>query len=227
MLFRSPLARLAGLHDAPAAGQTWSLTAESLAGATFDGSAAKDIVRRGFTDRVAATAWSRAGAVARLEVPSNVTLTEPVLLHHAGDGAAAYGQLDVVVGQHAQATVILDHTGSGSLAANVDIDVAAGGRLTFVSIQDWDGGAVHASHHRVTLGRDATVKHIVVTLGGDVVRILPSVDYTGPGGAAEMIGLYFAGPGEHAEHRLFVDHSVGHCRSNVDRKSTRLNSSHT
>jgi Fe-S cluster assembly protein SufD len=54
-----------------------------------------------------------------------------------------------------------------------------------------------------------------VTLGGDLVRILPSVNYQAPGGAAELIGLYFSGAGQHAEHRLFVDHSVDNCRSNV------------
>jgi len=68
---------------------------------------------------------------------------------------------------------------------------------------------------RITLGRDAYVKHVSVTLGGDVVRILPSVEYTAPGGVAELVGLYFAGTKQHTEHRLFVDHSVPHCRSNV------------
>jgi Fe-S cluster assembly protein SufD len=54
-----------------------------------------------------------------------------------------------------------------------------------------------------------------VTLGGNLVRILPSVNYQASGGAAELIGLYFAAAGQHAEHRLFVDHSVDNCRSNV------------
>jgi Fe-S cluster assembly protein SufD len=33
-----------------------------------------------------------------------------------------------------------------------------------------------------------------------------------------MIGLYFADAGQHQEHRLFVDHAVPHCRSNVTYK---------
>ena len=32
---------------------------------------------------------------------------------------------------------------------------------------------------------------------------------------AELLGLYFADAGQHLEHRLFVDHSTPHCRSNV------------
>src|SRR5690606_40127189 len=31
----------------------------------------------------------------------------------------------------------------------------------------------------------------------------------------EMLGLYFADAGQHQEHRLFVDHAVPHCSSNV------------
>jgi len=74
------------------------------------------------------------------------------------------------------------------------------------------------SSHRVRIGRDARLRHVVVTMGGDVVRLHPVVDFDGPGGDVELLGLYFAGAGQHLEHRLFVDHSVPHCRSNVTYK---------
>jgi Fe-S cluster assembly protein SufD len=41
------------------------------------------------------------------------------------------------------------------------------------------------------------------------------VTYAGPGGDAELLGLYFADAGQHLEHRLFVDHNEPNCRSNV------------
>jgi Fe-S cluster assembly protein SufD len=41
------------------------------------------------------------------------------------------------------------------------------------------------------------------------------VAYNGPGGDAELLGIYFADEGQHLEHRLFVDHSQPHCRSRV------------
>jgi Fe-S cluster assembly protein SufD len=43
----------------------------------------------------------------------------------------------------------------------------------------------------------------------------PIVHYDGPGGDAELLGLYFADAGQHLEQHLFVDHSQPHCRSNV------------
>jgi Fe-S cluster assembly protein SufD len=54
-----------------------------------------------------------------------------------------------------------------------------------------------------------------VTLGGDLVRVVETVEYAGTGGDADLAGIYFADAGQHQEHRLFVDHSVPHCRSNV------------
>ena len=84
-----------------------------------------------------------------------------------------------------------------------------------MSVQDWDDDAVHLSAHHARLGRDARLRHVVVTLGGDVVRITPTAAFTGPGAEVEMLGLYFADAGQHLEHRLFVDHAVPHCRSNV------------
>jgi Fe-S cluster assembly protein SufD len=74
---------------------------------------------------------------------------------------------------------------------------------------------VHVGSHRIRVGRDARVRHAVVTLGGDLVRISPVVDYAGPGGDVELLGLYYGDAGQHLEHRLFVDHAVPHCRSNV------------
>ena len=56
----------------------------------------------------------------------------------------------------------------------------------------------------------------MVTLGGDLVRLSPSVSYTGPGGDADLAGVYFVDAGQHLEHRLLVDHSRPNCRSNVD-----------
>jgi Fe-S cluster assembly protein SufD len=74
---------------------------------------------------------------------------------------------------------------------------------------------VHLAHHQIRLGRDAQVRAVAVTFGGDLVRIFPQVRYTAPGGDAELLGLYFADDGQHLEHRMYVDHSEHHCRSNV------------
>jgi Fe-S cluster assembly protein SufD len=55
-------------------------------------------------------------------------------------------------------------------------------------------------------------------MGGEVVRLLPTVEYTGPGAFANLNGLYFATNGQHLEHRLHVDHNVGYAKSRVNYK---------
>jgi Fe-S cluster assembly protein SufD len=65
------------------------------------------------------------------------------------------------------------------------------------------------------VGRDASYKHVAISFGGDVVRMDCNVTYAGPGGAAELFGLYFADAGQHLEHRLFVDHTAPKTRSDV------------
>lgn len=191
-----------------------TVTATELGSATLE-LGDKTVDRKGFTDRVAAFAWEHTSKVATLTVPKNVQLEEPIQVNLSAEGRTVAGQLDINVGQLASATVILNHRGSGAFAGNIDIKVGDGANLVVVSYQDWNGDAVQLSHHRISLGKDASIKHVVITLGGDLVRILPSVNYEATGGAAELIGLYFAGAGQHAEHRLFVDHSVNNCRSNV------------
>ena len=62
---------------------------------------------------------------------------------------------------------------------------------------------------------DPALRHTAVTLGGDLVRLTGTVKYDGPGGDAELLGVYFADAGQHFEQRLLVDHSQPHCKSNV------------
>jgi Fe-S cluster assembly protein SufD len=45
--------------------------------------------------------------------------------------------------------------------------------------------------------------------------MLETVEYSGPGGDAELLGIFFSKPGQHLEHRMLVDHSVPYCTSNV------------
>jgi Fe-S cluster assembly protein SufD len=111
--------------------------------------------------------------------------------------------------------VVLEHTGSVTLADNVEVSVADGAKLTLVTVAGWAADSVQAQHVKFRLGRDATVTHVQVSLGGDLVRQYVSVEYAGRGGDAELHGLYFADAHQHLEHRMLVDHAVPDCRSYV------------
>jgi len=88
--------------------------------------------------------------------------------------------------------------------------------LTVVTIQDWDDDTVHVGSSTSLVGRDAKLRHINVSFGGNAVRQTPLVKFTSPGGDAEMLGLFFADAGQHIDNRLLIDHTVPNCKSRVN-----------
>ena len=169
-------------------------------------------------DRVSALAMERVRKAMLITVPKGTALTDPVTVTVRGAGERAYTHLVVDVQPFSEAVVILDHVGSATIAANIELKVGDGAALTLVTVQDWAPDAVHVAAHAAELGRDARLRHAVVTFGGDLVRISPTVKFTGPGGDAELLGLSFADAGQHQEARLYVDHAVPHCKSRVTYK---------
>ncbi|AWE49639.1 MULTISPECIES: Fe-S cluster assembly protein SufD [Streptomyces] len=216
----TPLERLRGLHDgtAVATGEGVKVTVTAPDGVVVE-TVGRDDARLGKAgtpvDRVAAQAYSAFEQAGVVTVPKETVLTEPIRIAVHGEGGVRYGHQLIELGAFAEAVVVIDHTGDAVLAANVDFVLGDGAKLTVVSVQDWDDKAVHVAQHNALVGRDASFKSVVVTFGGDVVRLNPRVEYAGPGGEAELFGLYFTDAGQHQEHRLLVTHNTPHCKSNV------------
>jgi Fe-S cluster assembly protein SufD len=216
----TPLERLRGLHDgtAIATGNGIKVDIDAPEGVIIE-TVGRDDARLGRAgtpvDRVAAQAYSSFEKASVVTVPKETVLTEPVRIAVHGEGGTAFAHQVIELGAFAEAVVVIDHTGDAVLAANIDYLLGDGAKLTVVSVQDWDDKAVHVSQHNALVGRDASFKSIVVTFGGDVVRLHPRVQYAGTGGEAELLGLYFTDAGQHQEHRLLVDHNAPHCRSNA------------
>ncbi|WP_329443772.1 Fe-S cluster assembly protein SufD [Streptomyces canus] len=216
----TPLERLRGLHDgtAVATGEGVKVDIAAPEGVVIE-TVGRDDARLGKAgtpvDRIAAQAYSAFEKAGVITVPKETVLTEPIRIAVHGEGGTAYAHQVVELGAFAEAVVVIDHTGDAVLAANLDYVLGDGAKLTVVSVQDWDDRAVHVAQHNALIGRDATFKSFVVTFGGDLVRLHPRVAYAGPGGEAELFGLYFTDAGQHQEHRLLVDHNTPHCKSNV------------
>ncbi|WAL63027.1 Fe-S cluster assembly protein SufD [Amycolatopsis cynarae] len=217
----TPMKRLRGLHDGTATA-TGEIKVESDAAPEVRvETVGRDDERLGQAgvpgDRVAAQAYSSFTSATVVTVGKETRASKPTVLRLTGpgEGAVAYGHVQVRAEAYAEAAVVLDHTGSGTYADNVEFLLGEGAKLTVVSVQDWADDAVHVSEQHLKLGKDATLRHIVVTLGGDLVRVSPTATFADKGGDLELLGLYFADAGQHQEHRLFVDHAVPNCRSNV------------
>jgi Fe-S cluster assembly protein SufD len=167
-------------------------------------------------DRISAIAWTNASKTLLIDVPANAEISDPSFLTAklANSDAKAL-HVFVRVGANAKATIVLDHVGLGVLAENVEILLDQGAKLDFVTIQDWAKGSSHVSTQFARLGRDSFLKHVVVSLGGDLVRITPSVALDSPGAEIQMFGVYLADSGNYFEHRPYVDHIAANCISNV------------
>ncbi|MBT2595125.1 Fe-S cluster assembly protein SufD [Arthrobacter sp. ISL-72] len=215
----TPLKRLRGLHTAVLNGTAPAVSVIAPDSVKVE-TVGRDDQRIGSAaipeDRVSANAWENFSEATVITVPAEVQAEGEINVVLTGQGTDASAQHLVIVAQKfSKSVVVLDHQGSAVVSENVEIVVEDGAELSVISLQEWNDDAVHASSQQAKIGRDAKFKHIVVSLGGDLVRVTPSARFTAPGGEVELLGLYFADAGQHLEQRLFVDHAVANCKSNV------------
>ncbi len=216
----TPLKRLRGILDGEPsdAHLTWDTSVP--AGVTLSeisAAEARELGELAPNDRPSALAVANAGGAVLVDVPAEAEIDEPVVLRLDGRSVddLVWGHLVLRVGAHARATIVVVHTGSARYAATTSVLVGDGAQVNVVSLQDWADDAVHLGRDAIRVGRDAAVKHTSISFGGDVVRMHANVEYDGPGGEAELLGLYFADAGQHLEHRLFADHNEPRTKSHV------------
>ena len=217
----TPLKRLRGLHDGTClVSDRHSLVAKAAlpTGVTFTREALSPLATS--DDVIIERVRGGADDVAHLSIASNVELTDALFLTRSAGSldSAELSRVRISLGAHAKATVIVENIGDTVLAEDFEIALAPGSSLTFVSLQEFDSKSVYTARHHAVVDKDATFKSVTVTVGGDVVRILPTVEFTAPGASAELLGVYFATTGQFFEHRMHVDHAVPHAKSRVNYK---------
>lgn len=169
-------------------------------------------------DRISALAAHDAHYGTLLSVPADLELSVPIQITGHGTGQRVAEHWVIDIGAHAKATIVFRYTGSATYREKLDLHVGEGAECHVVTLQEWDDDALHGAQRSVSVGRDAQVRTVTVSVGGDVVRIVENSNFAGPGGSVEQYGLYFADAGQHLEHRLFIDHNQPHTRSRVSYK---------
>jgi Fe-S cluster assembly protein SufD len=167
-------------------------------------------------ERAAANAWSTFDKALRIAIdgePDALTVTRAAM---GSAPKAAHVVIEAVA--NAKGLVVLDGRGSAVLSENVEIVVGEGADLTVVSLQEWADDARHLASHFARVEKDGKLTHIVVSLGGAIVRVNPSAHLAGEGSDAELLGVYFADAGQHLEQRVYVHHDAPHTRSRVTYK---------
>lgn len=216
----TPVKLAAVLIDGELDGSTYEYTAGTVAGATVEwidrgdgriGSAGAP------EDRASANAWSSVQRALAVTISGEDRVA--LEIDRAGLGTAPRAAHTVITARpNSRGHLVLRSTGPAQLAENVEIVVEEGAELTVVSVQQWDDEAIHLASHFAQVGRDAKLTHIVVSLGGKLVRVNPSVHLSGEGSDADLFGLYFADAGQHLEQRVYLHHQAANTKGRVNYK---------
>jgi len=217
----TPLKRLRGLHDGTSVQSDRSTLVAKDAlpkGVSFTRENLEPLAAS--DDVIIERIRSFSPSVAHLSIAANTELSEPIFLGRTAGAldSAEFSRVRISLGTHAVATVIVENTTDTILAEDLEIALAPGSNLKFVTLQEFGSKSVYTARHHAVIDKDATFKSVTVTVGGDVVRILPTVEFIAPGGSVDLLGVYFATAGQFFEHRMHVDHAVPHAKSNVNYK---------
>lgn len=216
----SPVASLRHLIDGELDGSQYAFESTITAGARVDwvSSASAAVGRAGTPeDRASANAWSSTEAVLELSVTGDDAATIEIERSAFGSKPRAAHTI-ITAAANSRGRVVLRNTGEAQLVENLEIIVEDGANLTVISLQGWADDAVHLASHFAQIGREATLKHIVVSLSGSIVRVNPSIHLSGEGSNAELYGLYFADARQHLEHRVYLHHQAANTKGRVNYK---------
>ena len=168
-------------------------------------------------DRGSANAWSSVEQV--LSITVSTEERAEVTVRREDFGTAARGAHTIIEAKpFSNGVIVLDNAGPALLAENVEILVGDSANLTVVTVQEFDADARYLATHFAKVGRDAKFKHVVVSLGGKVVRVNPAVTLADTGADGELLGVYFADSGQHLEQQVFLFHQAANTRGRVNYK---------
>ena len=219
----TPLKRLGGILEGEASDARLTWRTELPEGVTLREISAEEARGLGEmkpADRPSALAVANAGGAMLLDVPAELELAEPIVvtLHGSTPEDLVWGHLVVRVGNHAKAAVVLEHTGAARYAATT-------------SVPHRRRRPGHRGHHP-GLGRrrrppgsrrdPGRPRRLGAALRDQLRRVwcasTPRSCTTGPAARPSSSACTSPTPGQHLEHRLFVDHNAPKTRSNVDYK---------
>ncbi|KFF31147.1 Fe-S cluster assembly protein SufD [Bifidobacterium bombi] len=166
------------------------------------------------SDRAAAVEWNVGHESTVVTLKGGTE--QPVLVSVQGGGFDLDSlHLVIVAEPGVTSDVVVEHHGDARLAEGVEIIVGENAHVSTTFVQEWGKGSKHVGNQRIHVGANATLRHSMVTLGGEVVRIRIDQDFGGPQGKLSMLGIYFVEPGAHIEHRTMVVHNQPDCTSRV------------
>jgi Fe-S cluster assembly protein SufD len=211
----TPLERITGLLEpiGTASGIGWASTSPYVSEVAIDDPRLHDSWTP--TDRVGAVARGAVEKAILIDVPKDILVDGSIIVDLKALAAVNYAHIEVVVGEFSSATVVIRHDVSADVVGNLVVQAGAESDVKVLSVLDGDATGRQLWQWHTIVGRNATSFGLSIALGGEVVRMVPSVEYSAPGGSAVMLGAFLADGSQYQEHRLFVDHAQPNCTSYV------------
>ena len=157
-----------------------------------------------------------------LYVPRRVEVSLPLraLTWLDRPGLSSFSRTLVIAEPDSEVVLVDEWAGPTSegqaVAANVqEVLVAQGARVRYVTLQEWGRHVWNFSINRAIVGRDATVKSVVVAFGGRLHKANVESSLEGPGSSAEMLGLLFGDKNQVLDHHTLQDHRAPHTSSDL------------
>lgn len=156
-----------------------------------------------------------------IDVGDGNAIGSPLVIEVQGTASetASFPHISVKVGENAEARVLLVYRSAEGarllMVPEVDLKVADGGNLRFMSVQGLDRAATSVVHQRLRLGRDATGRTGEVGLGAKLGRLDLGVNLDGDGSSSEVVGLYFGEGNQTLDYRMVINHAGRSTSSDV------------
>ncbi len=133
-------------------------------------------------------------------VPRGVKVTVPieVTYNFHGDGVGAFPRTVIVVKPGAEATLVQRFIGGPNVKGNgavslhasgTEVFVEEGGRLHYISLQNFSPGVFDFTLKRAHISRDAEIDWVLGMFGGSFLRYDVECEMEGPGGMSHMYGV--------------------------------------
>jgi Fe-S cluster assembly protein SufD len=152
-----------------------------------------------------------------IRIGKNTQIKKPVGLLFAdrasSQAIASHARVVVSLASGSSARFIEYHVSSGDANhySNVVVDVTLGdgAELDYVRIQKRSRNHSQTQRLSVRLGKDSSIRHFGMDLGGVFTRNDLNIDIAAAGVSAEFNGLYIGSDKQHIDNHTRVDHRVG------------------
>ncbi len=212
----TPLKRVGNLHVDAAASTNFNFEVEANPSVKHQ-VISKSELKSNFlaTDRVTARSFASAKEVLVISVPKEFESNELIWVKINLNSGVQYSHIKIEAGQHSKSTVVLEYIGEGIGGINSEIEALDNSKIDVINIFDASNKSVLISEQQFILAKDANVRTLSVELGSDVLRYIPRAKFSGPHASIDLFGVFLATNGQFFENRVFVDHNMKDCRSNV------------